>query len=109
MRCIAGGEEAKAEAFKASWQTGAPLVGDEGAKGWAAWESKQGVHQHSPAPNGASTPNAAAVRQEQKGGWGEWVPLMPDTPQEPKATPALEAEAAAETAADEVSLPVQQW
>lgn len=105
---IAGGEEAKAEAFKAFWQTGAPLVGDEGATGWATWESKQGVHQHSPAPNGASAPNAAAVRQEQeeqKGGWGEWVPLMPDTPQEPKATPALEAEAAAETAADEVILP----
>lgn len=39
----AGGETAKAQAFQAFWDAGAPLVGDEGGQGWAAWEATQGV------------------------------------------------------------------
>lgn len=34
-----GGEAAKAQAFQAFWEAGAPLVGNEGGQGWAAWES----------------------------------------------------------------------
>ena len=99
----AGGEGAKAGAFSDFWEAGAPLVGDEGAEGWATWESKQGLALHSPAPNGVSNGDAAATprqEEEEKGGWGEWIPLMPDTPMEPKTTPEPADEAAA--APDEV-------
>ena len=37
----AGGERAKVEAFQAFWEAGSPLLGDEGALGWANWESNQ--------------------------------------------------------------------
>jgi len=103
-----GGEGAKAEAFRAFWEAGAPLAGDKGAKGWAAWESQQGLDPHSPAPQGVPMDDSEVTpgqkETEQKGGWGEWVPLMPDTPMDPKALPAHEAEAEAEagSAADEV-------
>lgn len=81
-------------------------MGDEGATGWATWESKQGMGLHSPAPNGTPAGGTATTprqENEEKGGWGEWVPLMPDTPMEPKAAP--ESEADAEAAADEVRQP----
>ena len=52
-RAASGGEAAKSETFRAFWETGAPLVGDEGAQGWADWESKQGRQLHSPALPGA--------------------------------------------------------
>ena len=77
-------------------------MGDETATGWAIWESKQGMGLHSPAPNGTSAGGTAATprqEEEEKGGWGQWVPLMPDTPMEPQAA---ELEAEAEAAADEV-------
>ncbi|DBA66769.1 TPA: hypothetical protein ACH3X2_001915 [Trebouxia sp. C0005] len=99
-----GGEGAKAGAFRDFWEAGAPLVGDEGATGWATWESKQGMGLHSPAPNGTPAGGTATTprqENEEKGGWGEWVPLMPDTPMEPKAAP--ESEADAEAAADEAT------
>ncbi len=98
-----GGEGAKAGAFRDFWEAGAPLVGDDGATGWATWESKQGMGLHGPAPSGTpagGTSTAPRQEEEEKGGWGEWVPLMPDTPMEPQAAP--EAEAEAEAAADEV-------
>ena len=98
-----GGEGVKAGAFRDFWEAGAPLVGDEGATGWATWESKHGIGLHSPAPNGTPAGGTAATprrEEEEKGGWGEWVPLMPDTPMEPQA--ASEPEAEAEAAADEV-------
>ena len=92
-------------------------MGDEGAKGWAAWESSQGVTVQTPAANGTSTPDqnrsqnpgddgvitgqegfTSKADEEEKGGWGEWVPLIPDTPQEP--TSALGAGAAEAAPAD---------
>ncbi len=85
-------------------------MGDEGATGWATWESKQGMGLHSPAPNGTSAGGTATTHrqeEEEKGGWGEWVPLMPDTPMEPKAAPEQEAEA--EAAADEVRPPAMSY
>ncbi len=105
-----GGEGAKAGAFRDFWEAGAPLVGDEGATGWATWESKQGVRLHSPAPNGTPAGGTATTprqEEEEKGGWGEWVPLMHDTPMEPKAAPEPEAEA--EAAADEVRRPAMPY
>ena len=81
------------------------MAGDEGAKGWAAWESGQGLTFQSPANTGTAPPGqdvmaskgAVTARQEEeeKGGWGEWVPLMPETPQEPKSTPVAEGGEAA--------------
>lgn len=113
MLCLdpVGGESTKAAAFRAFWEAGAPLVGDEGAKGWAAWESSQGLTFESPANAGGapsdhvtSTEGATARHEEEeKGGWGEWVPLMPETPLEPKPAPAADADEAA-AAADQVSL-----
>ncbi|DBB01993.1 TPA: hypothetical protein ACH3X1_000578 [Trebouxia sp. C0004] len=101
-----GGEGTKAGAFRDFWEAGAPLVGDEGATGWATWESKQGLGLHSLVPNGTSSGGTATTprqEEEEKGGWGEWVPLMPGTPMEPKAAPEpeTEAEAAADEATDE--------
>ena len=111
---VSGGEEAKADAFRAFWESGAPLVGDEGAKGWSHWETLQGLQLHSPAANGAVPSSPATVlgqaEEEEMGGRGEWVPLMPETPQEPKSLPAAEAADAAEAglAADEDSKPEQE-
>ena len=105
-----GGEGVKAGAFRDFWEAGAPLVGDEGATGWATWESKQGIGLHSPAPNGTPVGGTAATprqEEEEKGGWGEWVPLMPDTPMEPQIAPEPEAEA--EAAADEVRRPAMPY
>ncbi|DBB14987.1 hypothetical protein WJX82_009217 [Trebouxia sp. C0006] len=99
-----GGEGAKAGAFRDFWEAGAPLVGDEGATGWTTWESKQGIGLHSPAANGTPAGGTGATprkEEEEKGGWGEWVPLMPDTPMEPQIAPEPEAEA--EAAADEAT------
>ena len=89
------------------------MVGDEGAKGWAAWESSQGLTFQGPANNGLAPSDHAVANskegvtarheEEEKGGWGEWVPLMPETPQEPKSVPSTEGGEAA-PAADEVSL-----
>ena len=89
------------------------MAGDEGAKGWAAWESSQGVTFQSPAntglapsDHGVSTSRegvTASHEGEEKGGWGEWVPLMPETPQEPKSVLSAEGDEAA-AAADEVSV-----
>ena len=88
------------------------MAGDEGAKGWAAWESSQGLTFRSPATTGLAPSDrdvansekgsAANREEEEKGGWGEWVPLMPETPQEPKSVPSAEGDEAA-AAADEVS------
>ena len=82
-------------------------MGEEGAKGWAAWESGQGLTPHSvttPGQDKGSTANGSMSDRsevEEKGGWGEWVPLMPETPQEPK--PAAESEPSeAAAVADEV-------
>ena len=93
------------------------MAGDEGAKGWAAWESSQGLTLHSPAPTGLAPSDrdvanskegsAASPKEEEKGGWGEWVPLMPETPQEPKSVPSAEVDEAA-AAADEVSFGLTQ-
>ena len=117
----AGGESTKAEGFRAFWEAGAPLVGDDGAKGWATWESRQGVTAQAPAANGTSTPGhhlsqspglngvtpgkeGITIRpeEEEKGGWGEWVPLIPDTPQDPKSAVGPLADEAT-PASDEVS------
>lgn len=106
----AGGEGAKAGAFRDFWEAGAPLVGDEGATGWTTWESKQGIGLHSPAANGTPAGGTGATprqEEEEKGGWGEWVPLMPDTPMEPQIAPEPEAEAQA--AADEVRRPAMPY
>ena len=111
---VSGGEEAKAEAFRTFWESGAPLVGDEGAKGWSHWETLQGLQLRSPAANGAVSSSPAPApgqpEEEERGGWGEWVPLMPETPHEPRTLPAAEAAdaAEAEVAADEDSKPEQE-
>ena len=93
------------------------MVGDEGAKGWAAWESSHGLTFRSPATTGLAPSDhdvanskegsAASREEEEKGGWGEWVPLMPETPQEPKSVPSAEGDEAA-AAADEVSIGLTQ-
>lgn len=86
-------------------------MGDEGAEGWAAWEASQGLALQTPTnargvPSGhdiMANEESVTARQEkeEKGGWGQWVPLMPETPLEPKSAPMDEEdEAAAE--ADEV-------
>ena len=89
------------------------MAGDKGAKGWAAWESSQGVNFQSPANTGLAPSDRSVATSEEgvteshegegKGGWGEWVPLMPETPQEPKPVPSAEGDEAA-AAADEVSI-----
>ena len=107
---LVGGESTKAAAFRAFWEAAAPLVGDEGAKGWAAWESNQGLTFQSPANAGGAPSDhvtsmegvIARHEEEEKGGWGEWVPLMPETPLESKPAPTAEGDEAA-AAADEVS------
>ena len=54
----AGGESGKAQAFQGFWEAGAPLVGDEGGQGWAAWEANQvftpGKTAATPSSNGAA-------------------------------------------------------
>ncbi|KAL3135501.1 hypothetical protein ABBQ38_005981 [Trebouxia sp. C0009 RCD-2024] len=107
-----GGETTKAVAFRAFWEAGAPLVGDEGAQGWAAWEASQGVTLQTPTNTGAvpshggmANDEDANARQEkeEKGGWGQWVPLMPETPRELKSAPVAEGDeavAVADEAAD---------
>lgn len=108
---LAGGETTKAVAFRAFWEAGAPLVGDEGAQGWAAWEASQGVTLQTPTNTGAvpshggmANDEDANARQEkeEKGGWGQWVPLMPETPRELKSAPVAEGDEAV-AVADEVS------
>lgn len=108
---LVGGETTKAVAFRAFWEAGAPLVGDEGGQGWAAWEASQGVTLQTPTNTGAvpshagmATDEDANARQEkeEKGGWGQWVPLMPETPQELKTAPVAEGGEAV-AVADEVS------
>ena len=114
----AGGESTKAAAFRAFWEAGAPMAGDEGAKGWAAWESSQGLTFQSPADTGLAPSDRGVANsvesvtashedKEEKGGWGEWVPLMPETPQEAKSVSSAEGDEAA-AAADEVSFGVTQ-